>query len=129
MPAPCLAFLLGTPDEPGVVVTYRCTRRAGHPGAEHADEAAGITWTSERDVTWESGAVYPHHTGWPWDDTPAPAPAPAPEPQPVAPVTIARTQRPAYPAASGWPWPITAAPPGQPNAANGTVNGVTPPTS
>lgn len=69
---PCLAYLLDTPVEPGAVVTYRCSRPAGHaPAAEHEDADAGRTWTSTDDVAWATGAVYPAHTGYPWDDTPA----------------------------------------------------------
>jgi hypothetical protein len=74
MPAPCLAYLLDTPDGLGAVVTHRCSRPAGHPGAEHEDRATGATWTGDTGVTWAATAVYPAHFGWPWDTAPG-APA------------------------------------------------------
>lgn len=67
---PCLAYLLDTPDEPGAVVTYRCTRPAGHtPTDQHEDHDAGRTWTAADDVVWATGSIYPvREDRYPWTD-------------------------------------------------------------
>lgn len=83
MPAlPCLAYLLDTPVEPGAVVTYRCTRPAGH-AADHHDAERGRSWTSTAGVAWAEGAVYPARPDrYPWNGDPAPAAVP---PMPATP--------------------------------------------
>lgn len=93
-PYPCLAFLLDTPVRPGVVVTFRCTRPAGHvPVDGHADEGAGRVWTSGEDVVWAAGAVYPAREEGVRALRRRPRPAPEPEVAPEPVVSVRSTGR------------------------------------
>lgn len=74
-PVPCLAYLLDTPTQPGVVVTHRCTLPAGHGTRGHTDADSGAHWDSgpgdvlavpdgrTATVTWAATAVYPAADG------------------------------------------------------------------
>src|SRR3954453_20728996 len=108
----CLAYLLDTPVEPGVVVTYRCTRLAGHAEVEHEDGEQQRTWAGDSGVVWAAGAVFPVHTGWPWDEGTPPPPLETSETS-VSVITAELTALPPV----GWSGA------GQTNTGNGTVYG------